>query len=112
MRGYGQRDPKIEYQREGYGLFEEMNLRIDAQAIDVVFKFSLPEPLPDRSPAALPGTGPGAQPLEASAQRTSGPPRTRRAAAANAGAKAGKVGRNSPCPCGSGKKFKKCCGAT
>jgi hypothetical protein len=39
-----QKDPKLEYQREGFGLFEEMNARIDAQTLELVFKFALPPP--------------------------------------------------------------------
>ncbi|MEM7413825.1 MAG: SEC-C metal-binding domain-containing protein, partial [Myxococcota bacterium] len=108
MRAYGQRDPKLEYQREGFTLFEEMNARIDAQALELVFKFALP-PTPDQAPspgaAALPASGPppqaqggkpGAGPVAQPGQRTP--------------SKMAKVGRNDPCPCGSGKKYKKCHG--
>ena len=59
LRGYASRDPKLEYQREGYALFEEMNQRIDTQAADVIFKFALPEPVPQGPARSLPGTGPG-----------------------------------------------------
>jgi preprotein translocase subunit SecA len=126
MRAYGQRDPKLEYQREGFGLFEEMNARIDAQALELVFKFALPAP-PDR---AAPPRGPGAAPAPAAprpplaraagpgplARPQAAPARPAPAAAAGAGAAkaaagVAKVGRNDPCPCGSGKKHKKCCGA-
>ena len=108
LRGYAQKDPKLEYQREGYALFEEMNQRSDSQAIDVIFKFTLPPPMPD-SVRDMPGTGPGDEPAEArpkSMRRQE--PRPGRGATPN---KAGKVGRNDPCVCGSGKKYKKCCGA-
>ena len=44
LRGYASKDPKLEYQREGYALFEEMNARIDSQALEIVFKFALPQP--------------------------------------------------------------------
>jgi preprotein translocase subunit SecA len=106
MRAYGQKDPKLEYQREGFALFEEMNARIDAQALELVFKFALPPP-PDqqpvaRAPSALagpPAAGPLANPQQG------GPARS-------APQKVGKVGRNDPCPCGSGKKYKKCHGVT
>jgi len=105
MRAYGQRDPKLEYQREGFGLFEEMNARIDAQTLELVFKFALP-PTPDQMPrpaAPLVRSGP---PPEAS------PPAARSAAHSARGApKVAKVGRNDPCPCGSGKKYKKCHGS-
>jgi preprotein translocase subunit SecA len=99
LRGFAQRDPKLEYQREGYALFEETNQRIDQQSVEVAFRFALPEPvLPS---AAAPGPPPPGM-------------RERAPASAPPGAKpgkAGKVGRNDPCPCGSGKKYKKCCGA-
>ncbi len=109
LRGYASRDPKIEYQREGYALFEEMSQRIDTQAIDVIFKFALPEPLPQTPVRSLPGTGPGSEPPEASGSQSRAPARA--AGRRVAGAKGGKIGRNDPCTCGSGRKYKKCCGA-
>jgi preprotein translocase subunit SecA len=113
LRGYAQKDPKLEYQREGYALFEEMNQRSDSQAIDVIFKFTLPPPMPNPT-SQTPGTGPGDEPPEARPQaaktmRREAPRRGPGAAAPN---KAGKVGRNDLCVCGSGKKYKKCCGAS
>jgi preprotein translocase subunit SecA len=103
LRGYAQRDPKIEYQREGFGLFEEMNQRVDAHVSEILFKFELPDPMQDRRPAPRPAAAEGA------AEQRPGLPRP--PAAKKGGAKVGKVGRNDPCPCGSGKKYKKCCGA-
>ncbi len=99
LRGYGQRDPKMEYKREGFGLFEDMNRRIDQQVSEVLFKFTLPEPV-----AATPP--PRQTPATSSRQASlfGGP-------AAKPGVPPKKVGRNEPCPCGSGKKFKKCHGA-
>jgi preprotein translocase subunit SecA len=120
LRGYAQRDPKVEYQREGYGLFEEMNARIDAQASEVIFRFVLPDPVAERAaprPAPLRAAAPAARPGNV-LERPSGTagPAPPRGGAAAAGARPGaaaaaKVGRNDPCPCGSGKKYKKCCGA-
>jgi preprotein translocase subunit SecA len=111
LRGYGQRDPKLEYQREGYALFEEMNQRIDMQATDVIFKFALPEPMPQVPGRSMPGTGSDSAPPEASGSgpgsRAPAPASGRRGAAP----KGGKIGRNDPCTCGSGRKYKKCCGA-
>jgi preprotein translocase subunit SecA len=109
LRGYASRDPKLEYQREGYALFEEMNQRIDMQAVDVIYKFVLPEPLPQGPPSSLPGTGPGSEPPEASGSRPGAPPP--KAGGRAAAPKGGKIGRNAPCTCGSGRKYKKCCGA-
>jgi preprotein translocase subunit SecA len=108
MRAYGQRDPKLEYQREGYALFEDMNARIDVQGLELVFKFALPPP-PGQEPPR-----PSASPLGPPRERPAGPlarPGTGGAPGASAKEKAGKVGRNDPCPCGSGKKYKKCHGA-
>jgi preprotein translocase subunit SecA len=106
LRGFAQRDPKLEYQREGYALFEEMNQRLDQQSVEVAFRFALPEPvLPSAAPSA-----PGLR--EVPPESVGG--RARSPGAAQPGARTGKgakVGRNAPCPCGSGKKYKKCCGA-
>src|SRR5258705_3989370 len=44
LRGYAQRDPKIEYQREGFEIFEDMNERINAQALEILFKVQLRDP--------------------------------------------------------------------
>jgi preprotein translocase subunit SecA len=109
LRGYASRDPKLEYQREGYALFEGMNERIDLQALELVYKFALPDPVLENRPqapsaAAVPAGGP------ASARQPAAAASANRGAGARP-AKAGKVGRNDPCTCGSGKKYKKCCGA-
>jgi preprotein translocase subunit SecA len=107
LRGYASRDPKLEYQREGYSLFEEMNQRIDAQAVDVIYKFTLPDPIPVSARQSMPG-GNAPPPGPGQPQSTSAPRRDTKRAAPSKG---GKLGRNDPCSCGSGKKYKKCCGA-
>jgi preprotein translocase subunit SecA len=109
LRGYASRDPKLEYQREGYALFEEMNQRIDTQAVDVIFKFVLPDPLPQAPARSQPGAGPGSEAPEASGSRAGAP--APKAGGRTAAPKGGKIGRNDPCTCGSGRKYKKCCGA-
>jgi preprotein translocase subunit SecA len=116
LRGYASRDPKIEYQREGYALFEEMNDRIDAQVLEIAFKMQLRDP--SETPAAPRRPAAAVAPAPRAVGPVSDP---RRAAAAPAPAPTGgaggdagrtaKVGRNDPCPCGSGKKYKKCHGA-
>jgi preprotein translocase subunit SecA len=103
LRGYASRDPKLEYQREGYALFEEMNQHVDSQAVDVLYKFTLPDPQPRAQ--AMPGQA--SQPPEAMPPPARGGSRPRTAGPT----KRGKIGRNDPCHCGSGRKFKKCCGA-
>ena len=101
LRGYAQRDPKIEYQREGFGMFEGMNQRVDSEAAQFLFRLALPDPDQLR---------PAPAPVRAAPQGTPERPGLPAGAKA-ASAKPGKVGRNDPCPCGSGKKHKKCCGA-
>jgi preprotein translocase subunit SecA len=103
LRGYAQRDPKLEYQREGYELFEETNQRMDQQSVEFAFRFALPEPVLPSAVAPAPAPPPG-MPAPASANPGAPPARSAKPG------KAGKVGRNDPCPCGSGRKYKKCCG--
>ncbi|MEE2678342.1 MAG: preprotein translocase subunit SecA [Myxococcota bacterium] len=107
LRGYGQRDPKLEYQREGYALFDEMQDRIDQQVLEVVYKVQLRDPAEDpQAPRAAPSlTSPPPGPVVDVRRRKV--PRPGEAAEG----KVGKVGRNDPCPCGSGRKYKKCHGA-
>ncbi len=114
FRGYAQRDPKVEYAREGFALFEEMNERIDLQTTEELFKVWVDETRlaqiqesapPPGSPLAAPA--PASQPNPPAAPATPAAPAGGRKRAP----KAGKVGRNDLCPCGSGKKYKRCCGA-
>ncbi|MFA5335206.1 MAG: SEC-C metal-binding domain-containing protein, partial [Candidatus Omnitrophota bacterium] len=118
LRAYGQVDPLIEYKNEGFAMFEEMMNRIQDDALEFVFKVqvvgqekpkgvfdSVPQQMIHRDMGSLasriPNAGAG-QPAEASPQDAKQLPIEREAP---------KVGRNDPCPCGSGKKYKKCCGA-
>jgi preprotein translocase subunit SecA len=123
FRGYAQRDPKVEYAREGFQLFEEMNQRVDSLVTEEVFKVWIDEQRLEqaaRVQPAAPAAGTPAAPRAAAtalgrspAQPSSGVAaggRVGGAMAAKPGSSA-KVGRNEPCPCGSGKKFKRCCGA-
>jgi preprotein translocase subunit SecA len=140
LRGYGQKDPLVEFKKEAFILFEDMMTRIDNETVRYLFHIQVQQGEQ---------TGPGGASQAPSPQR---PPRPR-AAAASAAARAGepehlpavareierrqqrqqkdlqyqtgpaqaeapkpvragaKVGRNDPCPCGSGKKYKKCHGA-
>jgi preprotein translocase subunit SecA len=100
LRGYGQKDPLIEYKREGFDMFAAMMDRIKADSLDRLFhvqaiKGDLPAETPRlRQPVRM-TLNRGEEPavLKAPVHRTSE-----------------KVGRNDPCPCGSGKKYKKCHG--
>jgi preprotein translocase subunit SecA len=116
LRGYAQVDPKVEYKREGMRIFELMWTGIDERVTDLVYRIEQvededvrsafhetaaihaeaarptpPEPTADEPAAAQPdgqGEGQRPEPIRNLVQ---------------------KVGRNDPCPCGSGKKFKNCC---
>ena len=87
LRGYAQKDPLIEYQKESYKLYSSMLNRVRDLMVSYIFRLQLP---PRRTPAQQ------AQANEA---------------AQNPGQTPKHIGRNDPCPCGSGKKYKKCCGA-
>ena len=97
LRGYAQKDPLREYQKEGYETFMDLVHRIKADTVGTVFHLQVrphqevpEEARPAQQQMVLShGGGGSSQPVQR---------------------KNGKVGRNDPCPCGSGKKFKKCCG--
>jgi preprotein translocase subunit SecA len=104
LRAYGQKDPLIEYQKESYQLFEAMLGRVRDQMVEYVFRIQLP-PRPAPRPVAQPvGAGAPAGQAKTQAQQPQAP-----AKPVNKFADA-KIGRNDPCPCGSGKKYKKCHG--
>jgi len=106
LRGYGQRDPLVEYKRESFELFQEMMERIQDRVVKVLWKVELvregEREESQRVQRALPPQPPKQQ------LTFSGAPKEAAAPVKRAGAK---VGRNDPCPCGSGKKYKKCHGA-
>jgi len=100
LRGYGQRNPLQEYQKEGFDMFTELISNIKEETIQKLFRVQIARPeevtrfeSARRKPLVL---SHGAEEAE---ER----PRTVRR-------EGKKVGRNDPCPCGSGKKYKKCCG--
>ena len=147
LRGYGQKDPLVEFKKEAFVLFEDMMARIDNETVRYLFHIQMQQaerppdemnvrPVASRGPAPRSG---GAQAAVASAaerasgsepqrlpevarqlerkqqrqqkdlQYQTGPAQAEAPKPVRAGAK---VGRNDPCPCGSGKKYKKCHGAT
>ena len=101
LRGYAQQDPKEAYKREAYGLFMEMMGRIRQEVVEKLFRIQLAR--------------------EEDVERMEEQQRRRRIEFNRAGGEDqvrkpvtrqdAKVGRNDPCPCGSGQKYKKCCGA-
>jgi len=141
LRGYAQHDPLVEYKRESFEMFEAMMQRFQEDTVRYLYLMQVIEPAaqaaaqpqPEGAPTPAPGDGNGRggdgrrarrastsmDDLEEEFQR-----RKRReleqARMAGAGdyqpvqqvvRSGAKIGRNDPCPCGSGKKYKKCCGA-
>ncbi|HTF36239.1 MAG TPA: preprotein translocase subunit SecA [Myxococcota bacterium] len=119
LRGYAQRDPKVEYQREGYELFAELDDRVDSLVLERVFKVVIREPQLESAPAVAAPQPDASRPPAPSGsvlerRPAAGPARGPASPAVAQGARSGpvpKVGRNEPCPCGSGRKYKKCHGA-
>jgi preprotein translocase subunit SecA len=115
LRGYGQKDPLLEYKREGYMLFRSM---MDQFAKDVVQKIFRVQVSTEESISRAAQAGRGPQPVSISHREISA--FAKEAPAESRGDRGReiktvqhtgpKVGRNDPCPCGSGKKYKKCCG--
>jgi len=103
LRGYGQKDPLVEYKRESFGLFEELLDRIDRETIRYLFLMQ-PVTQEDQTREIERRQRRQAQQLVFSGGET--------ASEARQPVRRGdKIGRNDPCPCGSGKKYKKCHGA-
>jgi preprotein translocase subunit SecA len=131
LRGYGQRDPLVEYKKESFALFQAMRERVDDEMLRYLWRLRPvvsdgSQPVAARAPQrrASPVTasrGGGAAPAAAVAARAAAAamadaPRPARVGGDDATIRTvrrdePKVGRNDPCPCGSGKKYKKCHGA-
>jgi preprotein translocase subunit SecA len=104
LRGYGQRDPLVEYKRESFDMFETMMDRVEDETLRFLFLMKTPEEEEElirqyqrrkrREQAEMKMIGAGAAEKPQQVIRRE------------------KVGRNDPCPCGSGKKYKKCHGAS
>ncbi len=113
LRGYGQRDPKLEYKREGFNMFQELLVHIREGAFRALTRVRVEQrPVEAAEEAvAAPEPEPMFQHKEQPQQLSySNEPEDLLGAPAQARAE-NKPGRNDPCPCGSGKKYKKCCGA-
>ncbi|MBW2571563.1 MAG: preprotein translocase subunit SecA [Deltaproteobacteria bacterium] len=98
LRGYAQQDPLIIYKKEGFEMFQGMISRIKEETVGILFRIQISEPkkIDDLQ-----------QPKEQKMIFSGGDQPARKKPVKRA---QNKVGRNAPCPCGSGKKFKKCCG--
>jgi len=121
LRGYGQRDPLVEYKKESYALFQDMKERVDEEMVrymwwlrPVASEEAVPERRPARraAPVTLSGGAGDAASVFNSAPGSRKPERTGGDDVVKTVRRdEPKVGRNDPCPCGSGKKYKKCHGA-
>jgi preprotein translocase subunit SecA len=126
LRGYGQRDPLVEYKAEAFKMFDELMVNVKTQICNNIFRSassmaafenflrSVPQQTLHQTASAFGGGTTTAS--SGGAQRKASDVVSEAAAAQEAQAKAKpvrtgpKVGRNDPCPCGSGKKYKHCCG--
>ena len=121
LRGYGQKDPLVEFKKEAFILFEDMMARIDTETVRYLFLVR-----PAEQSGGSESVGPSGEPprprtlpdaaiaLERRQRRQQQDLQYQTGAAQAEAPKpirgGAKIGRNDPCPCGSGKKYKKCCG--
>ena len=123
LRAYGQRDPLVEYKREAYDLFAQLMDRIKEEVAMRMFRFAtsmnafenflsaLPRQTVHRETSAFGQARAAASTTGANSAAGAAFDEAVRSAPAPVRRDEPKVGRNDPCPCGSGKKYKKCCGA-
>ena len=116
-RAYGQRDPLVEYQHDAYAMFKDLIETVDGEIASRLFRAYVPEEQAPRKVFKVEkekfiheefsslGKGGDAPPAPAHAMPQAPPQED------TFKRQAPKVGRNDPCPCGSGKKYKKCCGS-
>jgi preprotein translocase subunit SecA len=99
LRGYAQQNPLVVYKKEGYEMFSDMISRIQEQTLSILFRIQVEKP--DKIKELQ-------KPKEQNLLFSSGKEQQKKKPVQR---QETKIGRNAPCPCGSGKKFKKCCGA-
>lgn len=119
LRGYGQRDPLIEYKAEAYKIFEELMINIKSEICHNIFRSAsslmayenflanVPRQTLHQATSAFGAGAPAADQAKASDVVSEAAASVEKAKPVRTGPK---VGRNDPCPCGSGKKYKHCCG--
>jgi preprotein translocase subunit SecA len=124
LRAYGQRDPLVEYKNEAFDMFNELRERIQASIVARIFRVQVQRNAPTQPPPPLVRQVLESGPGEPDGADRNGAPRKRPAMPVGAGpmlpgavaqgaggpASPAKIGRNDPCWCGSGKKFKRCHG--
>lgn len=99
LRGYAQQNPLIVYKKEGYDMFQDMIARVQEETLGILFRIQVAQPdeMEDLK-----------KPTEQDLVFSHGDAPSKKKPVKRAEKK---IGRNAPCPCGSGKKYKKCCGA-
>ena len=102
LHAYGQRDPLVAYRTEGHRMFQELTRRMQYDVVHTVFHVTLTQQPVNGGRRSSRDAAAKASPMQAVN------PKHRDAVPAGAG----KIGRNAPCPCGSGKKYKRCHGAS
>jgi preprotein translocase subunit SecA len=123
LRGYGQRDPLIEYKAEAFKIFDELMINVKTEICHNIFRSAssmlafenflknVPQQTLHQAASAFGGTSTassgGAQPKASDVVSEAAAEVAEKAKPVRTGPK---VGRNDPCPCGSGKKYKHCCG--
>ncbi len=108
LRGYGQRDPLTEYKKEAFDMFQEMIGSLKETAVEQLFKVRMTQE--DAPATRVAQRVPEWNETRGDESRESGAaPRPAASRSEPRAADGQKVGRNDPCPCGSGKKYKKCC---
>ena len=93
LQAYGQRDPLVEYKMSGYNMFDEMTQNIKEETVRLLFHIKVEQKVEREQVAKVTGTNKDDSATKTPAKRSNA-----------------KVYPNSPCPCGSGKKYKQCCG--
>ena len=101
LRSYGQKDPVVEYRIEGFDMFDEMNASIREETVKILLLAPFRKPGAE-PPKEAPKREQVAKPISTSSDGTVAPATVKR--------QGKKIGRNDPCPCGSGKKYKNRCG--
>ena len=93
LQAYGQKDPKVEYKMQAYDMFNEMSAAIQEETIQLLYHVKLEQKVEREEVAKVTGTNKDESLAKAPKKREED-----------------KVYPNDPCPCGSGKKYKQCCG--
>lgn len=116
LRAYGQMEPLVEYKKESYRMFQQFMAGIRSEIVNMIFKVRIQMPEQENQTRLSKAAANSIESKEKSQTENSQNARIMRKESKNQAAKnrtvqsKNKVGRNDPCPCGSGKKYKRCCG--